>query len=171
MAPARTSPSPAEDTPKGGGGAFARILFLLLAIAAAAMLYRYWGFWQSEPEAQAAPPPPTVTVAKPLIKEMEEWSDFTGQFEPIESVEVRARVSGYLESITVAPFVGLATGRKMGMLMWRVNDADDMAELARMLADGRVRPHIDHTCSLEDVPGALSRVDSGDFIGKIAVAI
>jgi len=30
---------------------------------------------------------------------MEEWSDFTGQFEARESVEVRARVSGYLESI------------------------------------------------------------------------
>jgi RND family efflux transporter MFP subunit len=30
---------------------------------------------------------------------MEEWSDFTGQFEARESVEVRARVSGYLESV------------------------------------------------------------------------
>jgi RND family efflux transporter MFP subunit len=38
-------------------------------------------------------------VAKPLVKEMEEWSDFTGQFEARESVEVRPRVSGYLESI------------------------------------------------------------------------
>jgi len=99
MAPARTSPSPAEARPKHGGAAFARILVLLLAVAAAAMLYRYWGFWQSEPEAQAAPPPPTVTVAKPLIKDMEEWSDFTGQFEPFDSVEVRPRVSGYLESV------------------------------------------------------------------------
>ena len=30
---------------------------------------------------------------------MEEWADFTGQFEARESVEVRARVSGYLESV------------------------------------------------------------------------
>ena len=30
---------------------------------------------------------------------MEEWNDFTGQFEAQESVEVRARVSGYLESV------------------------------------------------------------------------
>jgi RND family efflux transporter MFP subunit len=30
---------------------------------------------------------------------MEEWADFTGQFEAQESVEVRARVSGYLESV------------------------------------------------------------------------
>ncbi len=38
-------------------------------------------------------------MAKPLVKEMQEWSDFTGQFEARESVEVRPRVSGYLESI------------------------------------------------------------------------
>jgi RND family efflux transporter MFP subunit len=38
-------------------------------------------------------------VAKPLIKDLMEWKDFTGQFEAQESVEIRARVSGYLESI------------------------------------------------------------------------
>ena len=67
--------------------------------AAAALLYHYWGFWKGNQAAQTAPPPPTVTVAKPLIKKMQEWSDFTGQFEARESVEVRPRVSGYLESI------------------------------------------------------------------------
>ncbi len=41
-------------------------------------------------------------MSKPLVKEMEEWSDFTGQFEARESVEVRARVSGYLESVNFA---------------------------------------------------------------------
>jgi RND family efflux transporter MFP subunit len=98
-APARVAPSPAETAPARRGGALGRIVLLLLAIAVAALLYRYWGFWQSAPQAQAEPPPPTVTVSKPLVKEMEEWSDFTGQFEPLESVEVRARVSGYLESV------------------------------------------------------------------------
>jgi len=78
---------------------FKSLIVVLLVVAAAALLYRYWGFWQSGPATQAAPPPPAVTVAKPLVKEMEEWSDFTGQFEARESVEVRARVSGYLESV------------------------------------------------------------------------
>ena len=98
-APSRAAPFPAETAPAHRGGALGRIVLLLLAIAAAALLYHYWGFWQSEPQIQAEPPPPAVTVAKPLVKEMEEWSDFTGQFEPLESVEVRARVSGYLESV------------------------------------------------------------------------
>ena len=98
-APSRASPSEAGAAPSRKGSGFARVILVLLAIAGAALLYRYWGFWQAAPEAQAAPPPPTVTVAKPLVKEMEEWNDFTGQFEARESVEVRARVSGYLESV------------------------------------------------------------------------
>jgi RND family efflux transporter MFP subunit len=89
----------ARPAPARQGGSAARLVLLLLVIAAAALLYRYWGFWQSETANQAAPPAPTVTVAKPVVKEMQEWSDFTGQFEAPESVEVRARVSGYLESV------------------------------------------------------------------------
>jgi RND family efflux transporter MFP subunit len=86
-----------EATRRRGGAT--RLLILILAIAAAALLYRYWGFWQGGPGEQAAPPAPAVTVSKPLVKEMQEWSDFTGQFEARESVEIRARVSGYLESV------------------------------------------------------------------------
>ena len=83
-------------------------MFLLLAAALAILLYRYWGVWeqwgffQSTQTAPAAPPPPAVTVAKPIVREMIEWKDFTGQFEAVDFVDVRARVSGYLESINFA---------------------------------------------------------------------
>lgn len=49
--------------------------------------------------AQAAPPAPPVTVSEPLRRELVEWDEFTGQFAAVDVVEVRARVSGYLESI------------------------------------------------------------------------
>jgi RND family efflux transporter MFP subunit len=75
------------------------VVLLLLVVALAAVAYRYWGFWQAEPTTAAAPPPPAVTVAKPVVREMRQWTDFTGQFEARESVEIRARVSGYLESV------------------------------------------------------------------------
>jgi RND family efflux transporter MFP subunit len=96
-APARKTAVEAAAARRQGRGA--RLFLVLLAVAAAALLYHYWGFWKTGPATQAAPPAPAVTVAKPLVKEMEEWSDFTGQFEARESVEVRARVSGYLESV------------------------------------------------------------------------
>lgn len=100
-APAREPEAvpPAEVPFRRPAGGLRRVLLLLLAAGAAALLYHYWGFWKGEQAAGTAPPPPQVTVSKPLIKEMREWSDFTGQFEARESVEVRARVSGYLESV------------------------------------------------------------------------
>jgi len=76
------------------------LLIVLVVIAAAAIAYRYMvGPESTEQAAPAAPPPPTVTVAKPLVETLREWRDFTGQFEAQKSVEIRARVSGYLESI------------------------------------------------------------------------
>ena len=77
-----------------------RILLISLAvIAVAAITYRYMIAPQGEQAAPAAPPAPAVTVAKPLVEDLKEWRDFTGQFEARESVEIRARVSGYLESV------------------------------------------------------------------------
>lgn len=90
---------PEEVAPRRGLRGGTTLLLLLLAVAAATLGYRYWGFWQTSQPAPSAPPPPTVTVAKPLVKELVEWKDFTGQFQAVESVDVRARVSGYLESI------------------------------------------------------------------------
>jgi NADPH:quinone reductase-like Zn-dependent oxidoreductase len=78
---------------------------------------------------------------------------------------------GYVEAILLAPFVGLFSGRKMGLLMWRGNDQRDLADLGQLLADGSLRPHIDTTCTLAEVPAGLARVQAGEVAGKIAVAI
>jgi membrane fusion protein, multidrug efflux system len=53
----------------------------------------------NKPIAGPAPPPPSVTVAHPLQKVIIEWDEFTGRFTAVESVEVRARVSGFIDSV------------------------------------------------------------------------
>jgi RND family efflux transporter MFP subunit len=45
------------------------------------------------------PPPPTVTVARPLVKQVTDWDEYTGRLAAVDSVKVRARVSGYLKSV------------------------------------------------------------------------
>ena len=47
----------------------------------------------------AAVPPPKVTVAAPVARNVVEWDEYTGRLEAIDAVEVRARVSGYLEAV------------------------------------------------------------------------
>jgi multidrug efflux system membrane fusion protein len=45
------------------------------------------------------PQPPTVSVVQPIAREVVEWDEYIGRLESPESVEVRARVSGYLDKV------------------------------------------------------------------------
>ncbi len=53
----------------------------------------------SKNEQPSAPPPPQVTVAPVQEREIVEWSEFTGHTAPVDSVEVRPRVSGYISKV------------------------------------------------------------------------
>src|SRR5215216_3940497 len=57
------------------------------------------GCGQGQQPAQGAPPPPTVTVANPIKRTIVDHDEYVGRFVAIDSVEVRARVSGYLEKV------------------------------------------------------------------------
>jgi RND family efflux transporter MFP subunit len=46
-----------------------------------------------------APTAPSVTVAKPVVKDIVEQDDFIGRFEPVDQVEIRSRVAGYLDKV------------------------------------------------------------------------
>ena len=69
--------------------AFATTAGLILVVAAGC----------SKSAVQSLPPPPQVTVAPVEQKEVVEWSEFTGRIEPVESVEIRPRVSGYIQEV------------------------------------------------------------------------
>src|SRR5215475_5561642 len=43
--------------------------------------------------------PPAVTVAKPVQRQLVDYDEYVGRFVAIDAVEVRARVSGYLDQI------------------------------------------------------------------------
>jgi len=81
-----------------------RWIAVVLALAAPAGGWYGWRQYPgldapAEAQAEAAPPPPRVTVSLPLVKEITEWDEYTGQFSAVQEVEIRARVSGYLQSI------------------------------------------------------------------------
>jgi RND family efflux transporter MFP subunit len=46
-----------------------------------------------------APPPPKVKVVQPVAREVTEWDEYTARLDAVDSVEVRPRVNGYLQSI------------------------------------------------------------------------
>ncbi len=51
------------------------------------------------PKQQAAPPPPAVTVSEPTKRTVSDFDEYVGRFVAVNSVEVRSRVSGYLEGV------------------------------------------------------------------------
>jgi membrane fusion protein, multidrug efflux system len=72
------------------------LTFLAVPLFAAALA----GCDQSQSQAQkGAPPAPEVTVAQPVKKLVADKQEYVGRFVALDAVEVRARVSGYLDSI------------------------------------------------------------------------
>jgi RND family efflux transporter MFP subunit len=53
----------------------------------------------SAADAPSGPPPPPVTVAKPLAKRVTNWDEYSGRFQAVQMVEVRPRVSGFIDKI------------------------------------------------------------------------
>ncbi len=100
---------------------------VLLPVAAVALGYT---LIDRDAPAAAAPPPPTVTVSQPLVREVNEWDDYVGRFEPSSSVEVRPRVSGL---VTAVHFTDGAIVRK-GQLLFTLDPRPFAASLAEARA-------------------------------------
>ena len=80
----------------------------------------------------AAPPPPPVTVAQPTKRTVTDWDEFTGRFEAMEEVQIRARVGGFVNSIEFrdGDFV------KPGDLLYVIDSRP--FEAAALTADGQL---------------------------------
>ena len=77
------------------------------------------------------PTPPQVTVVQPITREVVEWDEYIGRLESPETVEVRARVSGYLDK------VHFKEGKevKKGDLLFTIDPRPYQAEYDRADAD------------------------------------
>lgn len=72
------------------------ILLGILTLAAQLLLT---GCNSTTDPTQAVGPPPKVKIAQPKAQEVIEWDEFTGHIEAVNSVDIRARVSGYLDKV------------------------------------------------------------------------
>jgi membrane fusion protein, multidrug efflux system len=68
-------------------------LFVLLSLACSFLTER------TSARAEPGAPAPRVAVARPIAKTIDVWDEYTGRFEALKQVQVRARVSGTLDKI------------------------------------------------------------------------
>jgi len=85
---------------------------------------------QAEPAA-GMPPPPEVSVAQVLNKDVSRWDEFTGRVTAIETVELRPRVSGYVQQVAYQEGQEV----KKGDLLFVVDPRPYKARLAQAEAD------------------------------------
>ncbi|HEY0982780.1 efflux RND transporter periplasmic adaptor subunit, partial [Schlesneria sp.] len=71
--------------------------------------------------------PPAVVIIEPTEKELADFAEFTGRTDAVESVEIRARVSGYLKKINFRPGKEV----KEGDLLFEIDPRPYDAELER----------------------------------------
>ncbi|MFW3613520.1 efflux RND transporter periplasmic adaptor subunit [Billgrantia antri] len=81
--------------------------------------------------AEQGPPPPQVSVAQVLVEDVELWDAFTGRIEAVETVDLRPRVSGYIES------VNYTEGQEVekGEVLFTIDPRPYRAELERAEAE------------------------------------
>ena len=87
-----------------------------------------------QPESDVAPqammPPPSVTVEKISSRIIDEWEVFTGRLESAESVDLRARVSGYIQNVVMKE--GALVNK--GALLFNIDDRELKIEVKRLEA-------------------------------------
>jgi RND family efflux transporter MFP subunit len=108
------------------------------------------------------PPPPAVTVATPVKRTITDTDEYVGRFVAVDSVEVRARVSGYLEkvefkdgqlvkqgdllfSIDKRPFQNVLDQAKANLAQARANLAfaeSDLARAAQLVRDRTISEQV-----------------------------
>jgi RND family efflux transporter MFP subunit len=94
-----------------------------------------------EKNTYVAPPPPTVTVASPVRQPVTYYARYTGQTEAVESVEIRARVEGYLQSVHFSDAAPVKKGDLLFVIDPRPYQArldEAQAELAMRQAELRL---------------------------------
>ena len=89
----------------------------------------------AQPPAASAPP---VTVANPTKRTVTDWDEFTGRFDAIEQVQVRARVTGFVMSVDFKDGAIVKAGDLLYVIDPRQYEA--AAEQARgQLADAKAK--------------------------------
>jgi len=108
---------------------------LLLALPAATVFALVFGLGRSEAKpAPAAPALPEVTVAEVIHKPLHEWQEFSGRLQAVNTVEVRPRVSGYVDRVAFPEGARV----KKGQLLFQIDPRPFQAEVDRLNAE-RVR--------------------------------
>ena len=107
--------------------------FISLGAVAALLFLSGAGHGHSRTKAPAAAnvAPPEVTVAAVIHRPLREWQEFSGRLQAVNTVEIRPRVSGYIDCVAFED----GTRVKKGQLLFQIDPRPYQAEVDRLAAE------------------------------------
>jgi membrane fusion protein, multidrug efflux system len=89
------------------------------------------GFGHSKTKPLSVAGPPEITVAQVIHRPLREWQEFSGRLQAVDTVEIRPRVSGYVDRVDFADGARV----KKGQLLFQIDPRPFQAEVDRLLAE------------------------------------
>jgi multidrug efflux system membrane fusion protein len=124
--------------------------------------------------AAVTPPAPSVRVTELTEADVVDYEYFTGRTDATETVEVRARVTGYITNVGFKPGDEI----KKGQLLFQIDQRPYLAELKRvssqvLLNQARLKladADVSRTTDISKTPGAISKQDVDRYLAARAEA-
>ena len=85
----------------------------------------------AKPQAAQNAPPPEVTVAEVIHKPLREWQEFSGRLQAVQNVELRPRVSGFIDRVAFEDGARV----KKDQLLFQIDPRPFQAEVDRLVAE------------------------------------
>ena len=86
---------------------------------------------RAKPQAAAQPALPEVQVAEVIHRPLREWQEFSGRLQAVNTVDVRPRVSGYVDRVAFTDGARV----KKGQLLFQIDPRPFQAEVERLVAE------------------------------------
>jgi membrane fusion protein, multidrug efflux system len=98
---------------------------------AAILLFSGVGHSSAKPQPTAAAALAAVTVAEVIHRPLREWQEFSGRLQAVNTVEIRPRVSGYVDRVAFTD----GSRVKKGQLLFQIDPRPFQAEVDRLVAE------------------------------------
>ena len=86
-------------------------------------------------------------------------------------VFVGGSTSAIFQALLLGPLVSRIGSKKMGIVMWKPNDKEDLEFLTDLIGAGKMTPVIDRSYPLSEVPEAFRYLEGGQAKGKIVITV
>lgn len=86
-------------------------------------------------------------------------------------VLIARSMGGFFQATLIGGLITMAGSKRMGIFMWNPNNPADLEILSALYQEGTIKPFVDRSYRLSEVPDALRYVEEGHARGKVVITV